>query len=249
MEQYLQHHGILGQKWGVRRYQNYDGTLTDAGRKKLAKAESLKEKAKEYKAKVPSRYATDFGKAKAEKYTRKAANAEGKAYKIEKKVNKLKKQVDEEADKYFKEGSREIQNSKSYSKKYGKYIRAREDLDNVKMLKKGYSDEAHEYLMKSKYGKYIEKDPNSYKENHQYLYLDDHKYKTLIDAYNEWNEITNYQETHLSEVSKHMTDKGKAVADELYYRLEGPWRFPDNYSKEIVEEHVKKYAKYHNISK
>jgi hypothetical protein len=29
----LYHHGIRGQKWGVRRYQNYDGTLTSAGRK------------------------------------------------------------------------------------------------------------------------------------------------------------------------------------------------------------------------
>ena len=33
----LYHYGVIGQKWGVRRYQNADGSLTNAGLKKISK--------------------------------------------------------------------------------------------------------------------------------------------------------------------------------------------------------------------
>ena len=35
----IEHHGVRGQKWGMRRYQNPDGTLTPLGRKKLGRIE------------------------------------------------------------------------------------------------------------------------------------------------------------------------------------------------------------------
>jgi hypothetical protein len=41
----LYHYGVKGQKWGIRRYQNEDGTLTDEGKKRYQKIEDNVKKA------------------------------------------------------------------------------------------------------------------------------------------------------------------------------------------------------------
>lgn len=51
---FIEHHGILGMKWGVRRYQNADGSLTIAGKKHYSKGLATKNKNINYQMKLRS---------------------------------------------------------------------------------------------------------------------------------------------------------------------------------------------------
>lgn len=68
---YLAHHGIKNQKWGQRRFQNYDGSLTSEGRKRYGIGESNqsrreRKQAEKAKAKAAKVRAKASGKKKAE---------------------------------------------------------------------------------------------------------------------------------------------------------------------------------------
>lgn len=68
----LYHHGIKGQKWGVRRFQNPDGSLTAEGKRRygsvenfnrLSAAEAKMQKAKRARSEAYSNYNNEYNKA------------------------------------------------------------------------------------------------------------------------------------------------------------------------------------------
>lgn len=71
-EDYLMHHGIEGQKWGIRRFQNEDGSLTPAGRSRYGYT------GKKYGERVRTNMALGMTKEKAEQEAYKTTNRNSK---------------------------------------------------------------------------------------------------------------------------------------------------------------------------
>ena len=96
---FLEHHGILGQKWGVRRYQDYDGSLTSSGKSRYGK----------------TKYTNIDG----------SINEEGKMHFqkfASKQIKKNNKYYDKHIKKYKKLQNKVKDNDPDMAKKFGKMI-------------------------------------------------------------------------------------------------------------------------------
>lgn len=100
----ISHHGIKGQKWGERRYQNPDGTLTEEGRKRYSsytpyKIQRSLNKIDKHAASIIA--LRNEAAAKSIEYARKGmkyANKHGDSEKTTKKLAKLDKKIKKQKD-------------------------------------------------------------------------------------------------------------------------------------------------------
>lgn len=87
----LMHYGVLGMHWGVRRYQNKDGSLTSAGRKRATKLASEYEKLTGSKAKKTE---TTSSSGKSSGKTKAKSISEMSNQEIQDKINRIRLEND-----------------------------------------------------------------------------------------------------------------------------------------------------------
>lgn len=226
----LYHYGVKGMKWGVRRYQNPDGTLTEAGKKKVYKTLKKHANSKDHR--------DSLGRAVGEDETitaaaRKVMPARMKATEVSLRQTKL---VHEMEDMYEKECERLYRNKKltdrqaedmaweAVEKKFGKQ---RDELQEEYKradaeYKAAVKNVADEYL--GKYGDMPVRKVVKYKEPFTaaealaiQINWGMHKVKPTADEAKGLQEVKDWYEKQATKIRKGVTDG--TISKEESYRM------------------------------
>ena len=176
----LYHHGIKGQKWGVRRFQNKDGSLTPAGRRRYDEP-NIRRNNKQYADKVAKK-AKDMGAT----VSREPKTKEAKKYKIPKNKSLHRLKLEE---KYMENGMTREEAEQAAAKRIRteKFVTAAAVVTVASAVAyakyKGYNKE---YIFKegSEFQRIMRLSPNAeIKDGRQYLSFDKNdkvKYKGIL---------------------------------------------------------------------
>ena len=190
----LYHHGILGMKWGVRRYQNKDGSLTNAGKKRLNNMKSTKPvEAKDRNGKTFTSKKEYFADVRDREVTRLATlSGKNKEDVSEDDLASFNWDVEGTAESHWFSGGRKplSSNNETDIKTLSKELKDYVDY-NLDLYKK--NEDEYGYLQLSSYSKRYMKDMDAYS-------------KAVLETVEDWNDDILDQLKHSGE-----TD------DELYH--------------------------------
>ena len=120
----LMHHGILGQKWGVRRYQNPDGSLTEEGKARYLNPDgSISDKAPSKIRKAYSKYVQNQSKKNTDTDTMKDNHVYDENKQKEKMSNATEKHMYDRAFVETIQNSETLDNDDDVNKEYAKYLK------------------------------------------------------------------------------------------------------------------------------